>query len=257
MDDQTTPTTESVLTTPTDASKRSYVRKLWWLALPLTLIPLLLILVTLAGFFLISRHHTNQVIQAIQQLQPSAAGSAQLAGPVTATAGAPFLGSADAKVTIIEFADFQCPFCKEFFTSVFPELKRQYIDTGKVRFVFQHFPFLGEESIMAAEATACAQEQDRFWPYHDLLYERQEGENQGVFTPDRLKQFAGELGLDRAAFDSCLDSHVTRPQLQEQLQAGQRYGVTGTPTVFVNNQKVEGVGSFSDLARIIDQLLEQ
>ena len=95
----------------------------------------------------------------------------------TAPEGAPRLGDAGAKVTIVEFADFQCPFCGRFQQTVYPQIKSDYIDTGKAAFIYQDFSFLGEESTVAAEAAKCAGDQGKFWEYHDYLFTHQKGEN--------------------------------------------------------------------------------
>ncbi|MBI5139539.1 thioredoxin domain-containing protein [Candidatus Nomurabacteria bacterium] len=89
--------------------------------------------------------------------------------------GAPVLGNTEAKVAVVEFADFQCPYCGKYFKEIFPEIKKQYIDTGKIKFIYTNFAFLGEESINAARGAKCAQEQNKFWEYHDYLYKNQKG----------------------------------------------------------------------------------
>ncbi len=159
-------------------------------------------------------------------------------------AGATVLGDNNAKVTIIEFADFQCPFCGEWQKTVFPNLKKNYIDNGKARFVFMDYAFLGDESIRAAEAARCANEQNKFWEYHDTLYESQKGENEGAFADINLKQFAKDLKLDPAKFNECFDSKKYQPDLTEDLNKASSLGVQSTPTVFINGFKYEGLQSY-------------
>lgn len=161
--------------------------------------------------------------------------------PVKVPSTVPSIGKNNAPVTIVEFADFQCPFCKEFNDKLFQRIKSQFIDSGKVRFVYMHYPFLGEESIYAAEATECAKEQGKFWQYHDLLFQKQGDENAGVYGKDNLKKYASELNLDQAKFDSCLDTRKFQKEVQEQQLLGTDYGVTSTPTIFINGRKFEGI----------------
>ncbi len=167
-------------------------------------------------------------------------------------AGLPVMGSNDAKVTMIEFADFQCPYCKEWQDTVFDELKAQYIDTGKVRFLFMDYAFLGDESNQAAEAASCANDQNKFWEYHDKLYSEQEGENQGKFKDQNLKRFASELNLDQAQFNSCLDNNTHQDKIINALATGESYGVNSTPTVFINGYKYPGINTFDYYKQVIE-----
>ncbi|MCL5004078.1 MAG: DsbA family protein [Patescibacteria group bacterium] len=105
------------------------------------------------------------------------------------------LGNPSASVKVVEFGDYQCPYCEQFYSSVFPQLKKDFIDTGKVEFAFRDLAFLGLESTNAALAASCANEQGKFWEYHDKLYGNQKGENQGAFSLENLKRFAAELSL--------------------------------------------------------------
>ena len=176
---------------------------------------------------------------------------------ITLSKDAPFLGQSNAPVTIVEFADFQCPFCKQFQDTIFPSLKRKYTDTSKAKFYFQDFPFLGDESQQAAEAAKCSGDQNKFWEYHDLLYANQKAENSGTFSTDNLKKFAVNLNLDTAKFNTCVDGHVYKTDVETQTQAGQQYGVSATPTVFVNGKRFEGVGQIADYEKTIDEILKK
>lgn len=169
----------------------------------------------------------------------------------------PVLGKNDAKVTVIEFADFQCPFCEKWFTESGANLIKDYVNTGKVKFAYRHFAFLGEESNWAAEASECANEQGKFWQYHDFLFKNQNGENQGAFTKDKLKGFAANLGLNTTQFNSCLDSGKFVSRVTDDTSAGQVAGVTGTPTIFVNGQALVGAQPYSALKAVIDQELSK
>jgi protein-disulfide isomerase len=166
-----------------------------------------------------------------------------------------FRGSASALVTIIEFSDFQCPYCGRFAIQTLPEIDEAYIRSGQVRVGFQHFAFLGDESRWAAEATECAAEQEAFWEYHDLLFSSQSGENQGAFTKDKLKNFAQSLGLNADAFNGCLDSGRYAGLVAGETQAAQQLGVRSTPTFLVNGRPVLGAQPFDVFAEHIDSAL--
>jgi protein-disulfide isomerase len=147
------------------------------------------------------------------------------------------IGPATASVTIDEWADFQCPACRNF-AALQPGLDQAVLRDGGARFVFHHMAFLGPESILAAEAAECAGDQGRFWAYHDTLYASQNGENRGTFSTEHLKQFATRVTLDQGAFNRCLDSHKYVSRVQQETQAGVQLGVNSTPTLFVNGQRV-------------------
>lgn len=169
---------------------------------------------------------------------------------------APVLGDPNAPLTVIEFADFQCPFCKEFFLNIFPLLKRDYIDTGKVQFVFQDMAFLGEESMQAAQGARCAQAQGKFWQYHDRLYEVQDGENVGTFVKENLKKLAAGVGLNQTDFDACLESQVMRPDILESMETARKAQVSATPTLFIGNEKIEGVPDYATVKAKIEAQLQ-
>ena len=165
------------------------------------------------------------------------------------------LGEENAPVVVVEYGDFQCPACQRFFAGAVRQLKDEYVQTGKVRFVFRQFAFLGDESQWAAEASECANEQGRFWDYYDKLYQEQNGENVGVFSKDNLKRFSAELGLDNAEFNQCLDSGRYTAKVQQETLEGQQAGVRGTPLVFVNGQYIENGGSYPALKAAVEAAL--
>ena len=158
-------------------------------------------------------------------------------------------GPRDAPVNIVEFSDFRCPFCKE----VVPKLKQlaaQYPD--RVRWVFRDFPIPGlhPDAPLAHEAARCAGEQGKFWPYHDVLFERATDA-----SPTALKQYAAEVGADRAAFDQCLDSNKYQAAVNADIEAGSKVGVTGTPTFFINGQAVVGNQPLAEFQAVIEREL--
>lgn len=161
------------------------------------------------------------------------------------TGNLPVLGQSNAKVEVVEFADFQCPFCERWFKDVEASLIKDYVDTGKIKFAFRHFAFLGDESNWSAEASECANDQGKFWEYHDYLYNHQGAENSGAFSKDNLKSFALAMGLNAAEFNSCLDSGKYTKNVTDDTQAGQTAGVSGTPATFINGMQISGACPYS------------
>jgi protein-disulfide isomerase len=175
----------------------------------------------------------------------------------TMSASGRALGPVDAPVTIEYFEDFQCPACRAFTASVAPRIEDDYVSKGLARVLFRHNPFIGPESMRAAEASECAAEQGLFWEYHDALFAAQGGENSGVFSDEKLTSMAHELGLDVNGFNGCLDDGKHRESIEQELEEAHHRGVTVTPTIFINGRKVEGVRSYDELQRLIDDELEQ
>lgn len=167
----------------------------------------------------------------------------------------PQQGSNESKVTIVEFADFQCPYCGEWQKTIFPKLKEEYINQGKVKFVYWDYPFLGEESFKASEAALCAKDQDKFWEYHDYVFANQNQENNGAFSDTNLKKFAKDLNLDSKVFDNCFDQRIYKSQVEESVQSGTSYGVDSTPTVFINGLKINQAFDWESYKQIIESEL--
>lgn len=144
--------------------------------------------------------------------------------------GRPMLGKADAPVTIVEFSDYQCPYCQRFATQVFTQLKRDYIDTGKVRYVFRDFPLtqIHPQAPKAHESAHCAGEQGQYWEMHDLLFQKQKD-----FSLVALSGYAGDLGLQVEAFDACVKSGKHAAAIQQDSQDGTKAGVRGTPSFII------------------------
>lgn len=164
-------------------------------------------------------------------------------------------GSPNAPVVITEWSDFQCPACARFALTREPVLERLYADSGKVRFVYRNLPFLGPESVWAADAAECAADQGRYWDYRTLLFQRQRGENRGAFSLENLKRFAAELGLDQGAFSACLDQGKHRTAIQEEMREGDRLGVDATPTFFINGRMIDGIPSVEAFQKMIEEEL--
>lgn len=186
------------------------------------------------------------------------AGVAQVAKPVEERVrnledNDPVLGNPEAPVTIVEFGDFQCPFCGRFFKTTEQQIIDTYVKAGKAKFVYRDFAFLGDESEWAAEAAECANEQGKFWEYHDYLFTHQQGENEGAFAMKNLKSFARVVGLNAQQFDACLDSHRYLDEVRDDTAVGRAAGVQGTPASFVNGILVSGAVPFEQFEKIIEE----
>lgn len=173
----------------------------------------------------------------------------------------PYMGPVDAPVTIIEFSDFQCPFCARFHDQTLDQIMGTY--EGKVKLVYRDFPLssIHPWAQKAAEAGECADDQGKFWEYHDLIFEGQSSLNSthdaggldGVLTT--FRSYAADLGLDATAFNDCLDSGKYTAEVQNDLRDGQAAGVTGTPGFFINGVEVKGAQPFAIFQQVIDAAL--
>tara|TARA_B110000014_G_C19998642_1_gene517450 strand:- start:55 stop:732 length:678 start_codon:yes stop_codon:yes gene_type:complete len=175
---------------------------------------------------------------------------------------APVLGSKTATVTIIEIGDYQCHMCKIWFEETRPLIVKNYINTGKVNFVFMDMPFLGSDSIPAAEATYCADDQGKYWEYHSALFRYQEEIDDGWANANRLQAIAFSLDLDIEQFDKCMttDDHYARVNYNKQV-AVTEFGATSTPTFMVANtsgdsQRIVGAHPYSTFEGVINLLLK-
>lgn len=180
-------------------------------------------------------------------------------GTVDTTLGSPMMGSASAPITIIEFGDYQCPQCDRWFKTIRPDIEEQYITPGKANLYFVDLAFYGPDSKKAAEATYCAQDQGKYWEYHNILYSNQRGINDGWANPDNLKKFASELNLDRELFDSCLDSDKYKNRVERNVLEAKRNGAAGTPTFIIvgsdgSQQMIEGAQPFSVFKQVLDSM---
>jgi protein-disulfide isomerase len=164
------------------------------------------------------------------------------------------MGNPNAPVHVVEYGDFQCPACHGFFQSVQPTLIEQYVKPGKVSFEFRDYAFIGPESLKAAQAADCANDQGKFWQFHDSLYLNQGAENSGALNDTRLKAIARQIGLDEAKFDQCLDSNKHEADVTASIKDAQAKGVDSTPTLFVNDQKTDWRG-WDGLKADIDKAL--
>ena len=168
----------------------------------------------------------------------------------------PLKGNANAKVTIVEFADFRCPFCEQYFTNTLTQIMKDYVDTGKVKYAFRNYAFLGPASVVAANAAECANDQGKFWDFHNYLYKNQPQETDtSMYNTDTLTQAAVSLGLNGDQFRSCLDGKKFDSKVSGDLSDGQKAGVNGTPSFFVNGMPLVGAQPYSAFKTLIDQEL--
>jgi len=165
------------------------------------------------------------------------------------------MGPANAPVTVVEYSDFRCGYCRRAFSSTNQQIIAAYVNTGQVRFVYKHLAILGTESVQAAVASECAANQGKFWDYHDQLFTYQD--NGGTLNRESLGQSAQQVGLDMNSFNTCLDGQQTLSRVQADMQEAQSFGMSGTPSYLVAGQPVIGAQPFQTFAQIIDGKLNQ
>ena len=153
--------------------------------------------------------------------------------------GSPIMGNPSAEITIVEWGDYQCTFCYKFHKNTLNTIKQDFIETGKVKLVFKDFPLNGPDSILAAEAAYCAQDQEKYWQYHDELYTNWGGERTGWVNRDSLDKFAITVSLDLDKFNKCLDDHKYLERVNQMYEFGREIGIDATPSFLVfNNEKI-------------------
>ena len=151
--------------------------------------------------------------------------------------GSPILGDRSAEITILEFGDYQCTFCYKFHKETLPILKDEFINNGKIKMVFKDFPLNGDDSKIAGEAAYCAEDQNKYWGYHDILYQNWAGERTGWIKLDVLYQFAKDTNLDLEQFADCLTDHKYLKRVLENERYGIEIGVGATPTFLIFDDK--------------------
>lgn len=184
-----------------------------------------------------------------QQIQPTA----QPSGPIEVSVDDdPFLGDADAPVTIIEFSDFQCPFCGKFFIESEKQIIQNYVNTGKAKFVYRDFPLsFHPEATPAAEAAECANEQGKFWEFHDNLFE-----NQASLSTALYQDLAEKYNLDIGKFEQCIGTRKYQSEVQADFDYGSSIGVSGTPTIFINGNVIVGAQPYQVFEQAIEAELQ-
>jgi protein-disulfide isomerase len=153
--------------------------------------------------------------------------------------GSPTMGDSNAPITILEWGDYQCTFCYKFHENTLDIINDDFIKTGKVKLVFKDFPLNGPDSLLAAEASYCAEDQGKYWQYHDELYKNWGGERTGWITRESLDRFAVTVDLDLVKFNTCLDEHKYQNRVILLYEFGREIGIDATPSFLVfNDQKI-------------------
>jgi len=172
--------------------------------------------------------------------------------------GSTMLGNPNAKITVVEFGDYQCTFCYKFHDETMKKINQKYIKTANVNFIYKDFPLNGEQSILASEASYCAQKQNKFWEYHDTLYNNWGGENTGWITENVLQRFAKEVGLNLDDFSQCLENSEYRQKVLDNEQLGREIGINATPSflIFNNNElyRIIGAQPFDRFEQVFQEL---
>ena len=169
------------------------------------------------------------------------------------------LGTANAPVTLIEYGDYQCPFCAQFFGQTEPQIIQNYVNTGKVRMIFRDFAFLGPESTAAANAAQCAEDQNKLWPYHDALYTAKLGdeakggnEDDGFYNAAEFIKLAQQVGLNIPTFTSCINNSTDANSVAQEKAGGGAAGVNSTPSFLINGQLLTGAQPYSVFQQALD-----
>jgi protein-disulfide isomerase len=181
-------------------------------------------------------------------------------GTISTAMGSPILGDPSAPITIVEFGDYQCHQCYNWFHNTKPAIVEDYIETGKANLVFVDLAFLGRDSPIAAQASYCAEDQEMYWEYHDTLYNFQDSKIDGGWAnSERLKAFASILELDMDLFNSCLDSGKYSKRVQYNTQQARDHGVRGTPGFFIvgpdGQEQLGGAQPFSVFKQVLDKMV--
>ena len=181
-------------------------------------------------------------------------------GTISTAMGSPILGDPSAPITIVEFGDYQCHQCYNWFHNTKPAIVEDYIETGKANLVFVDLAFLGSDSPIAAQASYCAEDQEMYWEYHDVLYNFQDSKIDGGWAnSERLKAFASSLELDMDLFISCLDSGKYSKRVQYNIQQARDHGVRGTPGFFIvgpdGQEQLGGAQPFSVFKQVLDKMI--
>ena len=176
--------------------------------------------------------------------------------------GSPILGDPNAPITLIEFGDYQCHFCNVHFHNTEHSLLENYIETGKVKMIFKDFTIIGPDSVKAANGAHCADDQGKFWQYHDILYNNWTGENNGWASSDNLLRFAQELELDIEQWSDCMIESRHSQIISESSKDARDLGITGTPAFFVigpdnNITKINGAQPYENFERVFNSELKK
>ncbi len=176
----------------------------------------------------------------------------------------PVIGNSNAKLALYEFSDFQCPYCEKFYKDTLSQIKKNFIDTGKVKLVYRHFPLpFHQNAQKAAEAAECANRQGKFSQYHDLLFNNSQPDGKGLAIED-LKKYADQLGLNKGIlgfkkdqFNQCLDNGEAAATVKKDADAASSVGISGTPSFVLNGKKIVGAQPYSVFEQAINDALKK
>jgi protein-disulfide isomerase len=172
--------------------------------------------------------------------------------------GSPVFGATNAQISIVEFGDYQCTFCYKFHQNTFNNIQIEYIDSGKVNYVYRDFPLNGHDSVLAAEASYCAGDQGKYWSYHNLLFNNWAGENTGWININSLIKFATKANLDISEFNKCLDTHKYYQKVMDNESYANKIGINATPSFLIFDDKelirIIGAEQLNKFQSVINQL---
>jgi protein-disulfide isomerase len=172
--------------------------------------------------------------------------------------GSPVFGATNAQISIVEFGDYQCTFCYKFHQNTFNNIQIEYIDSGKVNYVYRDFPLNGHDSVLAAEASYCAGDQGKYWSYHNLLFNNWAGENTGWININSLIKFATKANLDISEFNKCLDTHKYYQKVMDNESYANKIGINATPSFLIFDDKelirIIGAEQLDKFQSVINQL---
>jgi len=172
--------------------------------------------------------------------------------------GSPKIGDNDAKISIVEFGDYQCTYCYKFHQNTLSDIQIQYIDSGTLNYVYRDFPLNGPDSILAAEASYCAADQEKYWQYHNLLFDNWAGEKTGWINTDSLVRFAINIELNIIEFKNCLSSHKYYQKVIDNENYAKKIGINATPSFLIFNDdeliRIIGAQQLEKFQNVIEQL---
>lgn len=222
-----------------ESSNKTWYKR-WWGVLTIIIFALILFFLAASAFYFIGEIKNAKL--KLSQTGPRLSGQTY---PAANNEGY-WLGSASAKITVVEFGDFACPVCLQAFPTV-REISSKY--KNDIKFIWRDYPVVQDYSDLLALAGRCAGEQGLFWPIHDKLFQ-----NQGVDQPDQLAALANQVGADLIKFKNCFNQQKYLPQIQKDLEAGQSFDIAGTPTYFINGYKLAGDVPLDIFVKIIEEL---
>lgn len=176
--------------------------------------------------------------------------------------GSPYLGDPSAPITLVEFGDYQCFFCNKYFHDTESDILLNYVETGKVKIIFKDYTIIGPDSVTAAHAAHCANDQEKFWEYHDMLYNNWTGENNGWASSENLLRFAQDIGLGIDEFTECMKNETHKPIIAASVEDAKTLELGGTPGFFVIGiddkiTKIPGAQPYSVFKKTFDSELEK